>query len=361
MASKRDPAWRDRAAGALLAKHVRRLPGSGRALVMEDPSDEASTALAGRGLEVERWWRRAIGGRAATAWPPPGPFDLVALRLPKAKDELEMSAHAAASVLTPDGTLVVYGAKDEGIGSAGRRVEPVLGPVRTLATGGHCRLLAATRPAEIAGLKSALADWRVETSLGVPGLPDPWISYPGVFAHGRLDTGTRMLLDVLPEPRVDERILDFGCGSGVLAAACAANAAPPAGTDEAESVGGDTAGNSTARPTIDGLDVDAVALRAFEENVPVGRALLADGLGATPNDAYTLIVSNPPYHQGKAESMAVVEAFLGHAPRVLARGGRLVMVAQRRLPVDERLRSTFAEVRSLAGDGTFQVWVARRE
>ena len=41
-----------------------------------------------------------------------------------------------------------------------------------------------------------------------------FITRPGLFAYGRLDDGTRSLLDVL-EARPGERIVDLGCGCGV--------------------------------------------------------------------------------------------------------------------------------------------------
>lgn len=338
MSRRREPDWRDEAAGRLVAKHLDRLAPSGRALVVEDGRDDVADALAASGVTVDRWWRRALGGQRATPWPPSGPYDLVAVRLPKAKDELEMAVHAAAGVLQPGGALVIYGAKDEGIGSAARRIEPLFGPVQTLATGSHCRVLAATRPESTPGLRDRLADWRVEVALEVPDLPTPWVSYPGVFAHGRLDAGTRMLLEALPPIAGGARVLDFGCGSGVIGAVIAAR---------------------TPDAHVDFLDVDAVALAAVTENLPGARTILADGLDEMDDREYDFIVSNPPYHAGKAETTRTVEAFLADAPRVLASGGGLVMVVQRRLPLEEPLRASFKTVRILDEDATYRVWEAQ--
>jgi 16S rRNA (guanine1207-N2)-methyltransferase len=337
MSGRRDPDWRDAAAGELVVKHLSRLDPSGTALVMEDGRDEVAHGLASTGVAVSRWWRRCLGGRAASAWPPPGPFDLAALRLPKAKDELEMAVHAAAGGLRAGGTLLIYGAKDEGIGSAGRRIEPLFGPVRTLATGGHCRVLAATRPEATPGLRGQLADWRVEVVLDVPELPTPWVSYPGVFAHGRLDTGTRMLLSAVPALAPGARVLDFGCGSGIVGGVLAVR---------------------TPNAQVDFLDVDAVALAAVVENVPAARTVLADGIARLEAHPYDAIVSNPPYHEGKAETTRTAEAFVADAPRVLVSGGRLVLVVQRRLPLEAALRAAFRTVRILDEDAVYRVWEA---
>lgn len=252
-----------------------------------------------------------------------------------------MAVHAGAGALVPGGMLVVYGAKDEGIGSAGRRLEGVMDAVRTLATGAHCRVLAADRPERPAGLRGRLEDWRRVGPL--EGVADRWVSYPGVFAHGRLDRGTALLLAHLPPLEQGARILDFGCGAGPLAAVCQARARD-AGVDVA----------------VDGLDVDAVALTAFLENVPEAGALLAAGLGSVEDGSYPLVISNPPYHRGKAESTATLAAFVADSPRVLTPGGRLVLVVQRRLPVKPMLEGAFATVRALAADSTYQIWEAVR-
>ena len=95
--------------------------------------------LAERGLRLRLWNRRLAGSADAQPWPPAGPFDVALLRLPKAKDEQEMAAHACLSVLVPGGRLIVYGGNDEGIRSAGDRLESLCGEVETLATRGHGR------------------------------------------------------------------------------------------------------------------------------------------------------------------------------------------------------------------------------
>ena len=337
MSRRRDPGWRDEAAAALMARRLPRLSLRGRALVLGDPRSEVADALTREGLEVRSWWRRGGAGRQATVWPDEGACEVAALRLPRAKDELEMTVHAAAAQLEVGGTLLVYGAKDEGIGSAARRIEPVFGSVRSLATGGHCRILAATRPDRIAGHRPGLEDWRLEGPLELDEISGPWVSYPGVFAHGRVDRGTRMLLDTLPPLASGDRVLDFGCGSGIVAAVARAR---------------------TPDLAVDCLDVDAVALAAARENVPGARFILGDGLGAVSDPGYDWILSNPPYHTGKAESLTTVRDLVSRSPAALARGGRLIMVVQRRLPAEEMLAATFDHVRRLAANATYRVWEA---
>lgn len=250
-----------------------------------------------------------------------------------------MLVHAAASVLAPGGELLVYGANDEGARSAPARIEPVFGETMTVAVKRRCRVVRAERPDEVPGLRGSLAAWRHEWTLELAGRERPWVSYPGLFAHGRLDDGTSLLLDVLTVPSGSVRVLDYGCGTGILGGALRARN-PELGVDL--------------------LDADAVALEAASENVPGGRPVLGDGLDAVRDARYRRIVSNPPYHEGKAETLRVVERLIADAPARLTDGGALEMVVQRRLPVERPLREAFSEVEAVAETGTHRVWRALR-
>ncbi|MCJ7627497.1 MAG: hypothetical protein MUO50_03815, partial [Longimicrobiales bacterium] len=187
MSKRRDPEWRNQAAAGLLLRHLSELDISGPVLVVEDPLPDVVTTLTSAGLAVSTWSRRVSGGKGGDAWPPAGPFAGVALRLPRARDELSMSLHAAASVLQPEGWVMVYGAKDEGIQGALGALGDLFADAETVAIGGHCRVLQGVRGAERPAIRAPLEEWKTDVFLDYPDLPSHWVSFPGVFAHGRLD------------------------------------------------------------------------------------------------------------------------------------------------------------------------------
>lgn len=336
--------WRHRAAGEALARYAEAVPVRGPALVLRDPDSRGARALEREvgGEAVVRWdriLREDRNGVEVSPWPPEGVFSTAALRLPRAKDELEMLVHAATARLETGGALLVYGANDEGIRSAGGRISPLLGPVDTVMRKNRCRVLRVERPARAEGLRPRLDAWRESWTLEVDGRQREWASYPGIFAHGRLDPGTALLLDVLPSPEPRSRVLDFGCGSGI--------------------VGGVLLEREPSL-RVDLLDVDTVALAAARINVPDARTILADGIGRLETGPYGWIVSNPPYHRSKAETLETVAALIREAPARLAPEGRLALVVQRRLPVEELLEDAFGSVERVAADATYRVWLARR-
>jgi 16S rRNA (guanine1207-N2)-methyltransferase len=332
---KKDPGWRDRGAVELLLQNFPKAV-DGSILVAGDPLLDATQELERRGLEVTTWDRRALGGRAAQPWPFPGSHGTAALRLPRSKGELAMSLDALAGVLSPGGMILVYGAKDEGIGSAAAPMGVSFEGVETLAVGGHCRVLRATlKPdAEVEG--GGLTSWRELHPLDVPGLPPQWVTYPGVFAQGHLDPGTKLLLGSLPELGGGARVLDYGCGSGIVGAAIL---------------------QRSPDVHLHLLDVDSVALEAARENVPQGVFFLGDGLGSLEGPPYDAIITNPPFHRGKGEDPGMIQALIQESPSALSPGGALVLVAQKRLYLEKAFEASFKHVSIPAQGSGFRIWV----
>ncbi len=312
------------AEAALLA-----LPTLGGPVLVVEDEGRVGPRLDG---EVTRWSRVSEGGRAGTPWPAEGPFKAATLRLPLGHQHLVMIAHAIAARLSPGGRLYVYGGNDEGIRSAPRKLEAAFGEVKTLATLRKCRVLVATAPRD--DLKGALDDWIERGEIDLDGRRRPWVWWPGIFAGGQLDPATAMLVAALPP--MEGRVLDFGCGAGVIAAALIGR-----------------------QPglRVDALDHDALAVEATRRNVPGAAAILGEGwaaAGLAPR--YAAVISNPPFHKGKSEDFAVVRGLIEGAAR---RADALWIVTQRQIPLQPLLAPHFAQVEIVAGDSKNAVWRCR--
>jgi 16S rRNA (guanine1207-N2)-methyltransferase len=301
----------------------------GDSVLLAGGTHALSTHLQAAGRTIAHWNRRCASAAGATADPPDGTFSSALLRLPKSRDEQLMAVHQCLGALTPTGRLFVYGGNDEGVRSFQKTLAD-LGAVTTLAARGHGRVLELQRQDVNVPLKPRLAKWRTTSG-------DDWVSYPGLFAGGTPDPGTLLLLQHLPDFADDMSVLDYGCGPGAIAAAIRTR-------------------QPNAKLTL--IDNDAVALVAAAENVPGAALLLGADLAAAGNARYSLIVSNPPLHTGFKEDLAPLNRFIEMAPAHLTERGALVMVVQRRIPLDRTLSQVFDAVETVADDGRYRIWRA---
>jgi len=146
-------------------------------------------------------------------------------------------------------------------------------------------------------------------------LPDVYLELAtdaGVFSPGRLDPGTRLLLEEAPAPSAAGDLLDLGCGYGPIACVLAARSPGAA---------------------VWAVDVNERALELCARNART--AGLATVRCLTPGDAslparFAAIWSNPPVRIGKDALHALLSGWLGR----LAPGGQACLVAGRNLGAD---------------------------
>ena len=162
----------------------------------------------------------------------------------------------------------------------------------------------------------------------------------GVFSRGAVDRGTRLLLEAV-DPAGAERILDLGCGYGVVGIVMAARA-------------------PEAHVTLVDINPRAVALAADNVRLnAVPNAVVRSGDGCTPGagELFDLILLNPPIRAGRA----VVERLLRDAHACLRRGGRMYLVArtsQGARTLARLMGTVFGQVTEVERGGGFRVYEA---
>ena len=267
-------------------------------------------------------------------------YNWIIVNLPRQKALLGMILDCASSLLSSDGKLWLAGENKAGIKSADKLLKLHFGQVRKLDNARHCTLLEASKP-----LNQSPFDphsYRQKWVLNCNQSEIKVASYPGVFAHGRLDAGTALLLDTLTRIKPEGEVLDFACGAGVIGACIATN---------------------HAHASITLLDTSALALKACTETLAAnhlnGSVLASDGLSELKG-SFDLIISNPPIHQGVKTDNRLSLRLLESAHDHINPGGMLILVANVHLPYEKWLLQKFRRCSELAANESYKVIAARK-
>ncbi|WP_200936810.1 methyltransferase [Frigoribacterium sp. Leaf186] len=198
---------------------------------------------------------------------------------------------------------------------------------------------------------------RVLTAAGPAAGPSRWprrephgdlvvVARAAAFAGPTVDVGTRLLLDTLASAPVEaERVVDLGCGTGVLAASYALDhpAAVVVATDQS------SAAVASARATVEASGVaDRVSV------------LRDDAGGSLPRGSADLVLLNPPFHIGAAVHTGISHKLFTAAARLLRPGGELWCVWNSHLAHRPALERIVGPTRQVARDRVFTVTVSTR-
>jgi 16S rRNA (guanine1207-N2)-methyltransferase len=185
--------------------------------------------------------------------------------------------------------------------------------------GEHGVLYEATKTRRLGKLK----DFGCEFAFRDQGRLIRAVSRPGVFSHRRLDLGARALMEVM-EVREGERVVDMGCGAGVISFAAAFRA---------------------PGVTVDALDSNPRAVQCTQRGAALNglesitARLNAEGRVPEPG-SYDLFLGNPPYYS----NYRISEIFLQAARQALRPGGRVLMVTKHYEWYAQQMSEWFADV-----------------
>jgi len=332
------PDTREADAASVLLGVLPEFPANHRVLVVDDHGGSILDHLQRGGQLPTAWLRVCANKRTASDWPAAGPYSAATLRMPTDKEHLHFVLEAIGPQLEAGAPIFVYGANDEGIRSVGSRLERRFEQIETLDTRKHCRVVRAVRPTTWDNAATGPDSLAKTVRLTLPWGELEHTVYPGIFAKGGFDPGTRLLLENLPQLDEGSRVLDYACGSGVIGAALRLR-------------------QPGLKLNLQLFDADALAVRAARKNVPGAQVAMGESWGSLPTyQRYNLIASNPPIHVGKARSYKVLQRLVEGAPARLANKGSLHLVIQSQVPVRGLLDEHFDDVSETANDGRFRVW-----
>jgi 16S rRNA (guanine1207-N2)-methyltransferase len=214
-----------------------------------------------------------------------------------------------------------------------KQMKQIFGNVKATPAAAGVSVFSSRTPSSPSGTAANKRDFSASFSASLQGdAPLQLTTIPGVFAHRRPDEGGLALAEVAARDlQPGARVLDMGCGCGLVGLLLARHAAPAA---------------------LLCADSHARAIHCTEMNAKANAiggvsTLLTDE--ALPQEAFTLFAGNPPYYS----DYKIAELFIQAAHRVLAPGGVAFIVAKSHRWHEAYMLSTFgnAEVIKRRGYG----------
>ena len=266
---------------------------------------------------------------------PAVPVDCVLLKIPKTLALLEHQLYALRPLLHHDTHIVAAGMSRHIHKSTLELFEGILGPTTTTRAHKKSRLILVERDHSMNEGHSRFPDSyevEVDRSFRI-------VNHASLFSRERLDQGSQLLIEHMPIGEQYRRIVDLGCGNGVLGIIAASL-------------------NPAANLLL--CDESHMAIASASENFHHAFAQtrsvefrVDDCLQAVATSSQDLVLINPPFHQQHSIGDAIAWKMFKDAQRVLVAGGELRLVGNRHLAHHAKLKKLFGNCETIAATTRF--------
>jgi len=265
--------------------------------------------------------------------------DLAIIYFPKTKAELAYTLAMIANSLADNARIIFVGDNKCGIKSVDKLASNYVEHITKIDNARHCLLYSGQHNNEVNTFN--IDEWYTHYTVEINAVSLTIAALPGVFSHNRLDAGTALLLSTLPT-QLSGKILDFGCGAGVIGAFIA---------------------KRYPDTQLSLLDVNSLAIASAQKtlasNQLTGSVIPSNGLQQV-TEKYNHIISNPPFHQGLKTNYHTTETFIGNVSNYLKSGGSLLIVANSFLHYSPLLSRYIGKVQPLKVQNGFTVYCSQQ-
>ena len=262
----------------------------------------------------------------------PEKFGIVLIKIPKSLALLKDQLIRLRQNLHPGSVIIAGGMVKHISATAISLFETIIGPTQTTLARKKARLIISHFA------PSKHIETEPESFLNLPEFNLSLFQHPGVFSMNKLDLGSRLFLEHLSTLPQASKIIDLGCGNGVLGLAVARQQV------EAELTFIDESYRA----------VDSARIN-FTNNFPGRQAhfLVNNCLDEVPRDSVSLIINNPPFHQQQVVGDQIAWQMFRQSRQILERSGQLWVVGNRHLGYHTKLKRLFGNCKLMASTHKF--------
>ncbi|MDX1302435.1 methyltransferase [Photobacterium sp.] len=261
---------------------------------------------------------------------------LVLIKLPKSHRLLSWQLQQLCNHL-PQDCIVIGAAKVKEIHTSTLKLcEKYLGETRTSLAVKKARLVFIKPNPALAQPMQAPKTW------DVPEHGITLTNHANVFSGESLDIGARLLLKHIPQKSKYTDIIDLGCGNGVI---------------------GIKAAQLNPHANITCVDESFMAAASCEANAKLNlkvpdqiKTVVTNCLETIQSNSADLILCNPPFHQQTTITDHIAWQMFCDAKQVLRPKGQLIVIGNRQLGYDEKLKRLFGNVDIIAQNDKFIVY-----
>jgi len=265
----------------------------------------------------------------------PEDVDLVLIKIPRNVGFLQFQLSELSEVLAP-GTPVIAAGKTKDIhNSTIKAFEQFIGETKTSLAVKKSRLILSSAKG---GYKAAdyPVSWQLE------GTEFTITNHANVFSRDSLDIGARFFFNYLPQTPKAKKIIDLGCGNGVVGVMTLARC---------------------PKASVTFVDESYMAVESARLNVEQNMAERFDDCEFIENDCLTgfeknsvdMVLCNPPFHQAQAVTDHIAWQMFKQAKDTLKEGGELRIIGNRHLDYHDKLNRMFGNCKLLGSNKKFVV------
>ncbi|MCF6281893.1 MAG: methyltransferase [Candidatus Polarisedimenticolaceae bacterium] len=272
---------------------------------------------------------------------PKGPVDLIIIKVPKSLAMLEDQLFRIRPLLHAGSKVIGAGMVKNIHTSTLKLFEQIIGSTQTSLAKKKARLIFSQPDLTLnPGETPYPSSYTLENS-------DLLISnQANVFSRQGLDIGTRFFLQNLPKSDAPQKVIDLGCGNGLLGLMAAHQ-------------------NPAAEVTF--VDESHMAIASAKANFiaafgpdRAAEFIITDCLNGIDDSSSDLILNNPPFHQQHAIGDAISLQMFNESKRVLRQRGSLWVIGNLHLAYHKELRRLFGNCREIATNKKFTILSAKK-